>query len=90
VLGHELAIRSLGLREAAAREEFRGGVAREAVIVRHLHFGRAPLLRERLRELARLLVVHDLACGKTRSLRELEEVDPLDVVRVYAQGMKLA
>ena len=65
-------------------------IAGEAVVVRHLHLGGASLLRERLRELARSLVVHDTSCGEPRALREREEVASLDGVRVDAHGMQLA
>src|SRR6266705_689019 len=62
----------------------------DALPIWHLHLGGATLLRERLRELARSLVVHDTDCGEPRALREREEVASLDSVRVDAHGMQLA
>src|SRR5213079_1223299 len=64
MLAHKLAIRGLGLTETAARKELRGGVARETVVVRNLGLDRATLPCERLRELARLLVVHHLPAAR--------------------------
>ena len=90
VLVHELAIGGLGLTQPPAREELRGGLAREAVVVWRLRLDSAPLLGERLRELACLLVVHDPACSEPRALREREDVGPLDIVRVDAQRVQLA
>src|SRR5439155_24666404 len=46
VPAHELAIGGLGLTEAAAREELRGRVARETMVVRDLGLDRAALLCE--------------------------------------------
>ena len=90
VLAHELAVRGLGLAQPAAREELRGSVAREAVVVRHLRLDRTTLLRERPRELGRLLVVHDLGGGEARTLGEREDVGSFDSVRVHAHRVELA
>src|SRR5207245_7711183 len=90
VLAHELAVRGLGLTQPAAREELRGSVAREAVVVRHLRLDRTTLLRERPRELGRLLVVHDLGGAEARALGEREDVGSFDSVRVHAHRVALA
>src|SRR5205814_9649147 len=90
MLTDELAIRALGLTQAAAREELRGGIAGEAMVVRGLRPRGATLLGERLRELAGFLVVHDPGRGEPRPLREREDMGPLDSVRVDAHGVELA
>ena len=90
MLAHKLAIRGLGLTETAARKELRGGVARETVVVRNLGLDRATLPCERLRELARLLVVHHLARREACALRQRHDVGALDIVRVHAHRVELA
>src|SRR5207249_6220527 len=65
VLRHELAVRLLGLTQPSAREELRGGVAREAVVAADLRRAVAPAMgRERLCELAGPAPVHDASRGE--------------------------